>query len=89
MESENSPVSNNSEEKQKKKGLQILGYVVPWWAVVLVILVALYFAYERGYLVGILGDIAKPERQIELKGPVKMIEVDSAPAEIKRLFIRG
>lgn len=77
-------------EKRKKKGLNILGYVVPWWIVVLVILVALYFSYEQGYLDGIINDSILPSRtkEIELKGPIvpALLSAESAPAGVKALF---
>lgn len=88
---EDSPVEQKIEQKNednlKKKGLNILGYVIPWWAVLLVVLVILYFAYEKGFLSGILGDVQKfGAKPVELKGPVVKLEVESAPDNVKALF---
>lgn len=77
----------NGNNDKKKKGLNVLGYIVPWWAVLLVILVALYFFYEKGYLNGILNDLIKPEKELELKGPiVSVLSPASAPPQIKTLL---
>lgn len=89
MDSENRPVVAEAENKEKKQGLTVLGYVVPWWAIIVVILVVLYFAYERGYIAGVLGDAFKatPVKEVELKGPVQVVSALSAPEEVKKLFI--
>jgi hypothetical protein len=87
MDSENHPVVTEDENKQKKQGLQVFGYVVPWWAVVLILLVVLYVAYEKGYLSGVLSDMGLPvQKEIKLKGPLVPVSVESAPEEVKRLF---
>ncbi len=89
MESESHPIETKNENKQKKRGLSLFGYIVPWWAVILVILVVFYCAYEKGYLASVFGDAPKlraGEKVIELKGPVASLESASVPEPVKRLF---
>lgn len=89
MDSESHPVENHEVKEKKRRGVDVFGYNVPYWAIIVVLLVLLYFAYERGYLAGVLGESQKTVevvKQIELKGPVAQLEVTSAPEQVKKLF---
>lgn len=82
---------NKTEENKtvRQDGFKVMGYLVPWWVVVFVILLILYVAYENHYLdnipgIGIFGE----HREVALAGPVANIgpAVDTPTdiAEIKR-----
>lgn len=54
-----------SESKMiNKKGLLVTGYVIPWWVVIVVVLLVLYVSYEHGYLNGLgLQHVGIPKKQ--------------------------
>ena len=45
----------NTEEHKKVSGLNVFGYVVPWWVVILVLVVLLYVAYDNDLLKDVIG----------------------------------
>jgi hypothetical protein len=74
----------NEEEKHQKKGLHVLGYVVPWWVVIVVVALLVYLAYTQGYLEKVVG---KP-KQVSLVSPVTQsggFGVET-PENIRQLF---
>ncbi len=60
-------VKNLAEEDKKKQGLYVMGYVVPWWVVVVVICVLVYLAYDNE-IVNAFQKIACPT-EVRLSGP--------------------
>lgn len=87
MESESLPQENTN--IQKKKGITIYGYTVPYWVAIVVVLVILYFAYERGYLEGVVGTVEKAisgEKPVQLKGGYIESESIQMPETAKKLF---
>lgn len=89
MESENNNIvpEIGNEEMKKRKGLKISGYVIPWWIVILILLVALYYSYEQGYLNAILGESLKQSQ--EFKGSISIPTIESAAkpsASVRALF---
>ncbi len=89
-------MASNSEEEQAKnkkvEGLHIFGMIIPWWLIVLV-LVILFVSYHNGLLVDVVG---KPDnnmmamgatQEVALAGPVVDVQAVNTPqdiAEIKR-----
>jgi len=73
------------ENKKASNGLNVLGYVVPWWAVLLVVLVILYFAYEKGYFVELFGVNAAPRKEISLAGPIKQVIPIATPDNVQQI----
>ncbi len=83
MESE----SYQETKPERKRGITLMGYFVPWWAVVVVLLVALYLAHEQGYLSGMTGSQKLAEaKPVELQGQVLSIGGASTPEDVRRLF---
>ena len=54
----------NTEEHKKVSGLNVFGYVVPWWVVILVLVVLLYVAYDNDLLKDVIGT-----KEIRMNGP--------------------
>lgn len=93
MDTDSNPikVSNDveTEDKNKKRGLEVMGYMIPWWAIALVLIVILYLAYANGYIADMLGDARMQPgviKEISLKGPVIALESETVPAPVKKLF---
>jgi hypothetical protein len=74
------------EEHKTNAGLNLLGYTVPWWVVLLVIAVLVYVAYDNNLLKDVLG----PSNQV-IRASGSNIDVGSAldvetPAQIRRFM---
>ena len=76
----------HEEEKQYAKGLHVLGYVIPWWVVVVVIALAVYLAYEQGYLEKFVGKprtVSIPASSAPMTGGALTLET---PEQVRYLF---
>lgn len=88
--------SPNDDKKQEKKGLKLAGYVVPWWAVILAVLILLYLAYDHGmfdFLCNPKKELAfvpsAPAKGIPLPSllpPLEMNQAVQVPQNLKNLF---
>ena len=65
MASTGSQTVPNTEEHKKVTGLNVFGYVVPWWVVILVLVVLLYVAYDND----LLKDVGGSMKEIRMNGP--------------------
>lgn len=93
MNSESNPVVEVEDKPKKKGGLDIFGYRFPWWVVIVFILSLFVFAYYsriNGYLACVMkGDNMQKGgaiRELPSQGPIQILEAESAPMEVKRLF---
>jgi len=80
------PVKHD-EEKHQAKGLHILGYVVPWWVVIVVVALLVYLAYNQGYLEQVVG---KP-KEVSLVAPTLHTGGGfgvETPESMRQLFFR-
>ena len=77
-----------------KTGIIVFGYSVPWWVIIMIVLLILYIAYEQGYLVQWVG---KPspvsEVSLNLSGDAAisssvLSNETKTPEELKKLFRR-
>ena len=94
MASEAEQVSTNTstqdEKKKRPEGLKLFGYIIPWWVVLVVVCLALYMAYEKGYLADVVG---KPDgtgmfmgtQEVALAGPVIDVQPVNTPTEIAEI----
>ncbi len=60
-ETQNNVVQDN-DKKKESKGLKLAGYVVPWWVVIVVVLVLAYLAYDNH----MLDFVCNPRKEITL-----------------------
>lgn len=86
--------SQDNDKKQEKKGLKLAGYVIPWWVVIVAVLVLAYLAYDNH----MLDFVCNPKKEIHLlpqaKGiplpsllpPMEMNQAIQVPANLKNLF---
>lgn len=96
-ETENNMASNeetmNNEETQKG-GLNILGYAVPRWVLVVVVLVLLWLAYDNGMFDDLLGlkktvSLAPPSRGAQMQSILPQSNVsgnNQMPQGLRNLF---
>ena len=68
------------------QGVNVFGYMVPWWVVTVVVLLVLYVLYDQGML-----EWAVPSKQLQTVGirtaiaPLSELPVET-PVEIRRLL---
>lgn len=72
----------------KSTSFTLFGYNVPWWVVIIVGIVVLYYLYENGYLASIVG---KPSKQTVITlpqagGSSLVSRGVETPAEVRKLF---
>lgn len=91
--------SQNNDVKKEKKGLKLAGYVVPWWIVIVVVLVLAYLAYDNHMLdfvcnpnpkkISLLPQPSAPVQGIPLPSllpPMEMSQAINVPQNLKNLF---
>lgn len=62
-ETQNNVVPSQEKDKQQeKKGLKLAGYVIPWWVVVVAVIVLAYLAYDNH----MLDFVCNPNKKIQL-----------------------
>lgn len=75
-----------SEEEKKESGLNLLGYVVPWWVVILVVAVLVYVAYDNDMFKNVL----ESPTEVRTSGPSLNIQKNGldveTPVQLKRYF---
>lgn len=86
--------SQNNDKKPEKKGLKLAGYVIPWWVVIVVVLVLAYLAYDNH----MLDFVCNPKKEISfvsqargiplpsLLPPMEMNQAVQVPQNLKNLF---
>lgn len=69
-----------------KRGVCLLGYTLPWWIVVVVLVLVLYVAYDRNMLASV--GLPKVERVLSIGGTYNLekYRVPMTPAGYKALF---
>lgn len=92
-ETQNNVVQDN-DKKQEKKGLKLAGYVVPWWVVLVAVLVLAYLAYDNH----MFDFVCNPKKQIAFAPQARGIPLPSllpqgdltqaiqVPQNLKNLF---
>lgn len=88
-------VAPENNDKKPKEGLAVFGYIVPWWVVILVVLLILFYAHDKGYLNGVLGEagasapVEPKMEEIKLAGPLVPVAQEPTPegvAALARMF---
>lgn len=72
--------SQNDDKKQEKKGLKLAGYVIPWWVVLVAVLILAYVAYDNGMLNVFCNPNPKKEFSLNLFNPATKAKAVPLPA---------
>lgn len=86
-----SSAENNQRNEQEshalvsRSGLNVLGYNVPWWVVVVVIVLVTYVLYDRGYLSGVFGTKTVSLRNANLQ--IDSVKIPEGVKELKKMMM--
>lgn len=78
LRSETKLANGTQESHTRRSGLTLMGVVIPWWVVVVLVLILAYVAYDQNWL-GVKQTLRLPEYNV-LQG-----NTESLPEDIKSL----
>lgn len=93
-ETQNNVVPQDNNKQQEKKGLKLAGYVIPWWVVIVAVLVLAYLAYDNH----MLDFVCNPKKEISFAPQARGVPLPSllpqsdlaqaiqVPQNLKNLF---
>lgn len=85
MASEAEQVKPEDEKKIiRKDGIRLFGYSMPWTVVLVIVMLALYLAYNKGMLAGMMNDA--PAQKVISAGPAVNVGSPAEVSEIEELI---